>query len=119
METHTLDASKEPLGRIATKVAVLLMGKHRPSFERHVKMPMRVTVTESDRLVLTGRKWRQKRYWRHSGYIGNLRELTAQELRARDSRQIVRRAVLGMLPKNRLRQRLIKNLVVCKGAAPG
>lgn len=118
METHTLDASKEPLGRLATKAAVLLMGKHHPSFEHHAKKPIRVVVTDSDHTVLTGKKWQEKRYYRHSGYIGNLREFRAEEIRNRDSRQLVRRAVAGMLPKNRLRPRLMKQLKIYKGAAP-
>lgn len=118
METHTLDASKEPLGRLATKAAVFLMGKHRPDFQRHVKQPVRVVVSQSDRLVLTGRKWGSKAYYRHSGYIGHLREFSAEQMRDRDSRLMVRRAVLGMLPKNKLRSRMIKQLVIYKGQAP-
>lgn len=116
-ETHILDASKEPLGRLASKAAVLLMGKHRPSFERHRKEPVRVVVIHAERAVLTGRKWREKRYFRHSGYIGNLKAMSAAELRARDSRELVRRAVRGMLPKNRLRTQLMKNLRIHRGAA--
>ncbi|MDP3727276.1 MAG: 50S ribosomal protein L13 [bacterium] len=118
METHILDASKEPLGRLATKAAVFLMGKHRADFAKHIKQPVRVIVTEADRLVFTGRKWQKKLYRRHSGYIGHLREFTAEEMRARDSRLIVRRAVLGMLPKNKLRSALDKKLVIYKGQAP-
>lgn len=115
MDTFTFDASKEPLGRLATKVAVLLMGKHRPSFRHHEKEPVRVIVTRSDALVLTGRKGQQKMYRRHSGYVGHLKEFTADWMRARDSRLIVRAAVSGMLPKNRLRKRLMKQLDVFKG----
>lgn len=118
METHTLDASGEPLGRMASRIAAILMGKHRPSFERHRQEATRVVVTRSDELRLTGRKWDQKRYYRHSGYLGHLKEETARELASRDSREIVRRAVMGMLPKNRLRKRLIKNLAIYKGNAP-
>lgn len=118
METYTFDASKEPLGRMATKIAVRLMGKHRPSFERHVKIPSRIIITESDRLVLTGRKNKKKLYYRHSGYLGHLREFSAGEMRARDSRQMVRQAVAGMLPKNKLRKQLLKQLLVYKGAPP-
>lgn len=118
METHTLDASKESLGRIATKAAVFLMGKNRPSFERHLKPPVRVVVTASDRLVLTGRKWDGKRYYRHSGRIGNLREFTARQMRERDSRELVRLAVRGMLPKNRLRRVLLRRLEIYRGEAP-
>ena len=116
VETHTFDASTEPLGRVATKVASLLMGKHRPSFEKHRKDPVRVIVTRSDDIVFTGRKWKNKRYYRHSGYIGNLKEMSAEWMREHDSRQILRLAVLGMLPKNKLRRQMIKNLVIYKSS---
>lgn len=116
-ETHTLNASHEPLGRTAAKAAVFLMGKHRPTFERHRKEPIRVVVTHSDRLILTGRKWQQKTYYRHSGRIGNLKETSAADVAALDSRLLVRRAVSGMLPKNRLRDKLLKQLVIYRGEA--
>lgn len=103
---------------MATKIAVLLMGKHRPSFERHVKAPLRISVTESDRLVLTGRKGTKKTYYRHSGYLGHLREFSAEEMRGRDSRKMVRQAVAGMLPKNKLRKQLLKQLFIYKSASP-
>jgi len=118
METYTLDASKEPLGRLAVKTAVLLMGKHQPSFERHRLAAFRVFITNADRTILTGRKWTGKKYYRHSGYIGHLKELTAAELRERDSRELVRRAVAGMLPKNKLRKARLKQLVIYRGDAP-
>lgn len=118
METHTLDASTKPIGRIATEAARLLMGKHRPSFQKHIRPAVRVAVIQSDKLVLTGRKWRQKTYHRHSGYIGNLKTFSAEWMRDHDSRQIVRLAVSGMLPKNKLRARMMYNLRVYPGAAP-
>lgn len=114
METYILDASKEPLGRLATKAAVYLTGKNRPDFERHRKHPVLVVVTNSDRIRLSGRKWSGKRYYRHSGYLGHLKDFSAAEMRARDSRKMIRLAVMGMLPKNRLRNVLIKNLAVYK-----
>src|SRR3989344_3637767 len=110
METLTLDASKEPLGRVASKAAVVLMGKHLPSFEKYRKIASHVVVTNADRLVLTGRKETQKRYYRHSGRIGNLKEFTAGWMREHDSRELGRLAVLGMFPKNKLRSEMIKNL---------
>ena len=119
MEIHTLDASKESLGRIAAKAAVFLMGKHSPSFQKHVKLPTRVIVTGSDDLVLTGRKMKQKTYYRHSGYIGKLKSFSAEWMKEHDSRQIVRAAVMGMLPKNKLRRQLIKNLIIYKNKPGG
>lgn len=118
METYTFDASKEPLGRLATKIAVLLMGKHRPDFQRHAAPPIRVTVTESDRAILTGKKWGAKLYRRHSGWIGHLRTFSAEELKERDSRLLVRQAVFGMLPKNKLRRRMIQNLTIYRNGEP-
>lgn len=116
METHTLDAAKEPLGRVAAKAAALLLNKHKASFVRHRKDPVEVVITNSDRLLLTGRKEKQKTYYRHSGYLGNLKEMSAGAMRARDSRKMVTLAVSGMLPKNRLRRQLMKRLVVHKGS---
>ena len=119
METLTLDASKESLGRIATKAAVFLMGKHNSLFQKHVKLPTKVIVTGSDELVLTGKKMKQKIYYRHSGYIGKLKSFSAEWMKEHDSRQIVRAAVMGMLPKNKLRKQLIKNLIIYKGRPGG
>lgn len=115
-EIHTFDASQETLGRLATKVAVLLMGKHRPSFQHHQKLPVRIVVTKSDDVKLTGRKGQQKMYRYHSGYVGHLKEFTADWVREHDSRVLIQEAVSGMLPKNRLRKQLMKQLVVFKGA---
>lgn len=118
METHTFDASKEPLGRLASKAAVLLMGKDKPSFERHVKEPARVTIVNSDQLILTGKKLQNKTYYRHSGYIGHLKEVTAERMKRIDSRRMMKMAVAGMLPKNKLRAKLMKNLAIYKGQIP-
>ena len=115
MKTYILDASKDSLGRIAARAAVLLMGKNRPGFERHVKEPVTVIIKKSDELVLTGRKWQQKVYYRHSGYLGHLKETTAEKMKKLDSRRMVQKAVMGMLPKNKLRARMIKNLKIHKG----
>ena len=90
------------------------MGKRRPSFRHHQKQPVRVIVTRSDEVILTGRKGQQKMYRRHSGYVGHLKEFTADWMREHDSRVIIREAVSGMLPKNRLRKQLMKQLEVIK-----
>lgn len=114
-ETHRLDAAKEPLGRVASKAATLLMGKHRATFERNTIAGVRVIIANSDRLILTGKKELSKIYRRHSGYIGNLKEFSAQWMREKDSRQMIRLAISGMLPKNKLRDQLLKNLTIYKG----
>lgn len=119
VKTYTFDASKESLGRMASRIAVMLMGKDKPSFERHTKAPICIIITNSDKLILTGKKWQNKKYRRHSGYIGHLKETTAEQLKAADSRRIIRFAVSGMLPKNKLRARMLKNLLIYKGQNPG
>lgn len=115
MKIYALDASKEPLGRLASRAAIILMGKHRPDFERHLKSSVRLTITHADNIVFTGRKWKQKTYYRHSGYIGKLKSFSAEWMKEHDSRQIIRAAVMGMLPKNKLRKQLIKNMIIYKG----
>lgn len=114
MQTLTLNASKQPIGRVATQAAVFLMGKHHPSFEKYTKEPYRVVIIQSDALIMTGKKLLQKKYYRHSGYLGNLRTFSAEWMKKHDSREIVRHAVLGMLPKNKLRKELMKRLVIYK-----
>lgn len=115
METVTLDAKNESLGRVASKAAVLLMGKNRPSFKRNTTGDVEVAIINSDQLILTGKKEQAKMYRRHSGYIGNLKEFDAAWMRQHDSRVMVRLAVSGMLPKNRLRAQFLKQLHIYKG----
>ena len=115
MRAHILDASSETLGRVASKAAALLMGKNRPDFERHVKEPVRLTIVNSDGIILTGKKWANKKYYRHSGYLGNLKEITAERMRRTDSRRLMRLAVVGMLPKNKLARKMVKNMEIHKG----
>ena len=112
METHTFDASVQPLGRLATKVAMILMGKNTPAYRPNIMPNVRVVITKSDEVVLTGNKGQQKRYRSHSGYIGHLKDVSADWMREHDSRIIVREAISGMLPKNRSRKRLLKNVVI-------
>lgn len=113
---HTIDATDKILGRLATEVAVLLRGKHTPEFERtRTVHSMNVVVHNTDNIRVTGRKMDQKLYRKHSGFHGGLKEETLKDLMARDSRLALERAVRGMLPKNRQRDRLMKNLVLYKG----
>lgn len=116
MKSSILDASTQSLGRLAAKAAHILMGKDRPTFERHVKKAASVAVINTDGLLLTGRKLKQKIYYRHSGYLGNLKEISAERMKKIDSRRIIRKAVMGMLPKNKLRDKIIKNLKIYKGS---
>jgi large subunit ribosomal protein L13 len=113
---HVLDASSKPLGRIATQAAHLLMGKDRTDFRANVVAPVYVVIINTDKIVLTGNKWEQKKYHTYSGYSGGLKTRTAHEQRSRDSRVIVEKAVSGMLPKNLLRDDRMRHLKLYAGA---
>lgn len=109
-EWYFLDAKGVVLGRLATQIAQLLLGKHRVDFVRHLVAPVYVVVTNTDYVVLTGRKETQKAYQHFTGYPGGLKTRSAREMRARDSRRLVFEAVYGMLPKNSLRDDRLKHL---------
>lgn len=109
-EWHLVDADGLVLGRLATKIARLLLGKHRLDFTRHRVAPVFVVVTNTDRVVVTGRKEDQKLYQHFTGYPGGVRSRSVREQRRRDSRQLVFEAVLGMLPKNSLRDTRMNHL---------
>ncbi len=110
-----VDADGMVLGRLASQIAVRLRGKHNPFFTPHVDTGDRVIVINAEKVLLTGRKWDQKQYYRHSGYIGGLKSITARKLRDKRPEDLVRIAVKGMLPKNRLGRQLFKKLKVYKG----
>ena len=103
------------LGRLATQVAQRLRGKHNPHFTPHVDTGDWVIVINADKITLSGRKMDQKVYYRHSGYIGGLKEITAKELLEKKPEALVRYAVKGMLPKNKLGRQLFKKLKVYAG----
>ena len=109
---YTIDAENKILGRLATEVALLLRGKNNPKFSSSTLTGNRVTVYNTDKIKVTGKKVEQKIYRHHSGFPGGLKEATFRELREKDSREIIRHAVKGMLPKNRLRAKFIKNLIL-------
>lgn len=110
-----VNAEGAVLGRLASSVAARLRGKHNPFFTPHVDTGDWVVVINADKIVLTGKKWEQKTYYRHSGHIGNLRQITAKKLLEKRPEDLVRFAVKGMLPKNRLGTRLFKKLKVYSG----
>ena len=112
---YTIDAAEKILGRLATEVAVLLRGKNDPSFLREKFSDNHVTVFNIDKISFTGRKAKQKLYQHHSGFHGGLKTETLESVMRRDSRVALRHAVMGMLPKNKLRARWIKNLTLVKG----
>ncbi len=114
---HLMDAEGRVLGRLATEVAGLLRGKHKPAFSPHLDHGDFVIVVNAEKVVLTGRKWKQKVYYHHSGYPGGLKATTAEAMRRAHPERIVEHAVRGMLPKTRLGDALYRKLKVYAGAA--
>jgi large subunit ribosomal protein L13 len=110
-----VDAKDKVLGRLATSVAARLRGKHNPLFTPHVDTGDSVIVINAEKIVLTGKKMAQKCYYRHSGYIGGLTTITAEKLMEKRPEDLIRFAVKGMLPKNRLGKELFKKLKVYSG----
>ena len=110
-----VDAEGKVLGRLATEIAARLRGKHNPAFTPHVDTGDSVVVINAGKIVLTGKKLDQKIYYRHSGYIGGLKEITAGKLLEKRPEDLIRFAVKGMLPKNRLGRKLFKKLKVYAG----
>jgi large subunit ribosomal protein L13 len=110
-----VDAEGAILGRLASQVAATLRGKHNPLFTPHADLGDSVVVINAEKIVLTGRKMDQKNYYRHSGYIGGLKTITARKLIEKRPEDVIRFAVKGMLPKNSLGRRLYKKLKVFAG----
>lgn len=111
-EKHIIDANNQVLGRLATKVATFLMGKHKPNYVPYLDCGDFVVVTNAGKISLTGKKMEQKTYTRHSGYPGGLRVETMEKLLARRPTFIIEHAVSGMLPKTKLGRQMIKKLTV-------
>lgn len=111
-EKHTIDATDRPLGRLATEIAMILRGKNKPEFQPHLDMGGIVEVENADKMVLTGKKMEQKKYYRHSGYPGGIKEERVEELFQKDPGEVLRRSVRKMLPNNKLRKNMIKRLII-------
>jgi large subunit ribosomal protein L13 len=111
-----VDATGQTLGRLATRIATLLEGKHKVTYSPHLDTGDHVVVINAARIKVTGNKLIQKRYYRHSGYPGGLKEESLQTLLARKPELVVERAVKGMLPQNRLGRAMFKKLRVYGGA---
>ncbi|HEX4924259.1 MAG TPA: 50S ribosomal protein L13 [Bdellovibrionales bacterium] len=110
-----VDVANQPLGRAATRIATLLRGKHRPQFTPYLDTGDHVVVINADKVKLTGKKWQDKVYFRHSRYFGSLKATTAQELLEKDPAELLEKAVKGMLPTNKLSRKLIRKLKSYKG----
>ncbi|MDI6711526.1 MAG: 50S ribosomal protein L13 [Thermoanaerobacterales bacterium] len=113
---YILDAAGKPLGRLATEAAAILRGKHKPTFTPHVDTGDHVIIINAEKCVLTGNKLDKKMYYRHSGYPGGLKTMTYREFMARKPEEAIRKAVVGMLPHNRLGARMARKLKVYRGA---
>ena len=110
-----VDVAGVPLGRAASRIAEILRGKHKPQFTPHSDVGDFVVVINAEKVGLTGRKQEKKLYRWHSGYLGHLKERTAKEMLNKDPAYLIRHAVKGMLPKNRLGRKLLKKLKVYAG----
>lgn len=113
---YIVDADGAILGRLATVVASRLRGKHNPMFTPHVDTGDSIIVINAEKIILTGKKLDNKIYYRHSGYIGGLKEINAKNLMEKRPEDLIRFAVKGMLPKNRLGRKLFKKLKVYAGS---
>ncbi len=111
-----VDATDQTLGRLATRIATLLEGKHKPVYTPHLDTGDHVVVINAAKIKVTGNKLLQKSYYRHSGYPGGLKEESLQALMARKPEIVIERAVKGMLPQNRLGRAMFKKLRVYRGA---
>ncbi len=113
---YVIDAANKPLGRVATEVARLLKGKHKPTYTPNLDCGDNVIVINSDKMILTGDKLNQKVYRHHSGYIGGMKEISYKDMMATKSDKVMLLAVKGMLPKNSLGRQMLTNVRVFKGS---
>lgn len=109
-KTHTIDATGKILGRLAAEIAVLLRGKNKTGFLFYQDIGDHVIVKNADKIVISGRKIEQKKYYHHTGYPGSLKEIPIRKVFEKNPSEILKKAVLGMLPKNKLRAQQIKRL---------
>jgi len=111
-KTQTIDAAGKVLGRLASQIAILLRGKHKPNFVPYLDMGDFVIVKNVAQIRLTGKKIEKKKYFRHTGYLGGLKETPLKKLFKENPAQVLKKAVFGMLPKNKLRAKIIKRLKI-------
>ncbi|MDR0744277.1 MAG: 50S ribosomal protein L13 [Tannerella sp.] len=114
-EWVVVDATDQHVGRIGSKVAKLLRGKYKPNFTPHVDCGDNVIIINADKAVLTGKKWNDRVYYSYSGYPGGQKEITPAKLKEKGEDRLFRKVVKGMLPKNKLGAKLLKNLYIYGG----
>jgi large subunit ribosomal protein L13 len=113
---HFMDATDKVLGRFATEIAKILMGKNKAEFTPNTNVGDKVVITNVEKIQVTGKKMTDKLYIHHTGFPGGLRSETLEHFKERRPEQILKRAIVGMLPKNKLRAERIKNLYIYKGS---
>ncbi|GAB4342668.1 MAG: 50S ribosomal protein L13 [Desulfobulbaceae bacterium] len=113
---YVADADGKVLGRFASEIARRLRGKHKPTFCNFQDNGDFIVVVNADKIHLTGKKWSDKKYYRHTGYMGGLKEQTAKEVLAKKPEELIRMAVKGMLPKNKLGRKQLKKLKIYAGS---
>jgi large subunit ribosomal protein L13 len=113
---YLVDAENKVLGRLASQIAMHLRGKHKPIFTPHADTGDFIVVINAEKVTMTGGKPDQKVYYRHSGYVGGLKEITAEKMLAKKPDRVLRSAVKGMLPKNSLGRRQLKKLKIYSGS---
>jgi large subunit ribosomal protein L13 len=112
---YVVDAENKVLGRLASEIASRLRGKHKPTFSTFIDNGDFIVVTNAEKIVLTGNKMNDKKYYHHTGYIGGIKETTAKELLIKHPTDLITKAVKGMLPKNKLGRAQLKKLKVYAG----
>ncbi len=112
---YVIDAQGQTLGRLASRLAIILRGKHKPDFTPHVDCGDFVIVVNAEKVHVTGQKLGQKKYYRHSGYLGGLKEISLRDQLQKFPNRVLEAAVRGMLPKNRLGRQMFKKLKVYAG----
>lgn len=112
---YIIDGEGKTVGRLSTKIATILRGKEKPQFTPHADIGDFVIVVNADKVKFTGKKWEQKKYYWHTGYPGGIKSITADDLMKKKPGEIIRKAVWGMLPKNKMQDKLISRLKVYAG----
>lgn len=110
--THQIDATGKPLGRLATEVVLILRGKNKPTFQPNIDGGDLVEIVNADKIKFTGKKLEQKEFITHSNYPGGLKRKKVKEVLAANPGEVLKHAVIGMLPKNKLRNLMIKRLII-------
>lgn len=112
---YVIDGEGKTVGRLSTKIASILRGKDKPQFTPHADIGDFIIVVNADKVKFTGKKWEQKKYYWHTGYPGGIKSITADDLAKKKPGEIIRKAVWGMLPKNKMQDKLISRLKVYAG----